>query len=124
MRRLARGLVARGHELHVVTTFPHYADFRVPEQYRGRMLQRSVEDGIHVTRVWVFASGQKQRMWHRLMSYLSYNVGAFAAAQASAADYDVALATSTSFFTGITAWLLGMLRHFPYVYNVQDIYPD
>ena len=124
MHRLSKGLVGRGHEVHVVSTFPHYAAFRVPEQYRGRIIQRSIEDGIHVTRVWVFASGQKQRMWHRLVNYLTYNVGAFLAAQSSAADYDVALATSTSFFTGITSWLLGVLRGFPYVYNVQDIYPD
>jgi colanic acid biosynthesis glycosyl transferase WcaI len=36
----------------------------------------------------------------------------------------VILAPNGSFFTGVTAWLLGSLRGARFVYNVQDIYPD
>jgi colanic acid biosynthesis glycosyl transferase WcaI len=124
MRDLAIGLTKRGHQVHVVTSFPHYADFRITKEHRGRLIETTIEDGIEVTRVWVFASGHKQRMWHRLLSYSSYNLGAFLAAQGSAADYDVALAPSGSFFTGVTAALLGALRGFRFVYNVQDVYPE
>ena len=124
MKQLARELHTRGHEVDVVAGFPHYASFRVEEPYRGKWLERGVEEGIHVTRVRVAASGDKQHMWHRLASYLSYNLMAFLAAQSSGRDYDVVLATSASFFTGVTADVLGVLRGCRYVYNVQDIYPD
>ena len=125
MQRLGRALIARGHIVHVVTGFPHYADFRIAPEYRGRLVERTREpDGIYVTRVWLLASGAKQRMWHRLASYLTYNLGAFFAAHASTTEYDIALAPSGSFFTGITAWAASLLRGFPFIYNVQDVYPD
>ena len=124
MQKLGTELVRRGHVVDVVAAFPHYAQFKVEPPYRGRLIERTTENGLRVTRVWVAASGNKQRMWHRLASYLSYNVGALLATQASARDYDVALATTASFFTGATATVLGALRGFRYVYNVQDIYPD
>jgi colanic acid biosynthesis glycosyl transferase WcaI len=123
MHQLAVGLVKRGHQVQVITAFPHYSGFRIAEEYRGRLVMRSLEDGLRVTRVWVFASGQKQRMWHRLTNYLTYNAAAFLAAQAGD-EFDVVLAPNGSFFTGVTAAALGLLRHTRFVYNVQDIYPD
>ena len=124
MRALAQELVRRGHAVHAVTTFPHYAQFRVEPRYRGRLQESTVEDGIAVTRVWSFTSGAKQKMWHRLANYLSYNFLALVAAQLGTPEYDVILAPNGSFFTGISAWLLGALRGARFVYNVQDIYPD
>ncbi len=124
MKLLASELSRRGHELHVVTTFAHYAGFRVQEEHRGRLIERALEDGLQVTRVWSFTSGAKHKMQHRLANYLSYNALAFFAAQSSAADYDVILAPNGSFFTGITGWLIGLFRRIGFIYNVQDIYPD
>jgi colanic acid biosynthesis glycosyl transferase WcaI len=124
MHALARGLATRGHSVHVVTAFPHSADFRIWAEYRGRWLQRTHEDGLCVTRLRVFASGQKQRMNHRLANYVSYNLAAFLAAHSTAAEFDVMLAPNGSFFTGLTAAALGALRRIPFVYNVQDVYPD
>ena len=124
MKQLASGLTERGHRIHVVTAFPHYEEFRIAEPYAGKRIERSEEDGLTITRVWVFASGAKHRMWHRLANYLSYNGAAFIAAQGSAADYDITLAPNGSFFTGMTAAALQVLRGTPFIYNVQDIYPD
>jgi colanic acid biosynthesis glycosyl transferase WcaI len=124
MQALAAELARRGHHVHVVTTFPHYAEFRVEGEYRGRLHQNALEGGVAVTRVWSFASSAKHKMSHRLANYLSYNGSAFLAAQLGQADYDVILAPNGSFFTGITAWLVGALRGARFVYNVQDIYPD
>lgn len=124
MKQLASGLAERGHHIHVVTAFPHYEEFRIAAPYVGKRIERSQEDGLTITRVWVFASGAKHRMWHRLTNYVSYNAAAFVAAQSSAADYDITLAPNGSFFTGITAAALRLLRGTRFIYNVQDIYPD
>src|SRR5215470_10002336 len=91
MRTLALELTRRGHELYIVTTFPHYAQFRVEPEYRGRLYERTLEDGLDVQRVWSFTSGSKEKMWHRLLNYITYNKLAMYAAQLASADYDVIL---------------------------------
>ena len=37
---------------------------------------------------------------------------------------DVVIAPSPPLTIGVNAWLIGLLRRCPYVYNVQEIYPD
>ncbi|MDE0776520.1 MAG: glycosyltransferase family 4 protein [Nocardioides sp.] len=41
---LARGLAARGHEVHVLTTFPHYPQWRIAPGYRGWSMQETLQD--------------------------------------------------------------------------------
>ncbi|HEY0305645.1 MAG TPA: glycosyltransferase family 4 protein [Longimicrobiales bacterium] len=124
MHQLALGLRELGHTVDVLTTFPHYQSFRTEPGYRGRLFAREHGAGGRVTRVWAFASGQKQRMLHRLANYVSFNALASIAGPLTRARYDVVLANSGSFFTGITGWLIRVLRRTPFIYNVQDIYPD
>ena len=58
---------------------------------------------MDVTRLWVYASGTKQRMGHRLLNYLSYNLLATLTAVTTRRSYDVILCTNGSFFTGISS---------------------
>jgi colanic acid biosynthesis glycosyl transferase WcaI len=124
MHQLALGLRELGHTVDVLTTFPHYRSFRTEPGYRGRLVARERVDGGRVTRVWAFASGHKQRMLHRLANYVTFNALASAIAPLSRTHYDVVIANSGSFFTGITGWLIRLIRRTPFIYNVQDIYPD
>src|SRR5688572_8483451 len=124
MHQLALGLRERGHTVDVLTTFPHYQSFRTEPGYRGKLIAREKVDRGRVTRVWAYASGDKQRMLHRLANYLSFNALASVIGPLSRTRYDVVLANSGSFFTGITGWLIRLLRRTPFIYNVQDIYPD
>ena len=124
MHQLAAGLREVGHTVDVLTTFPHYRSFRVEPEHRARIYAREQRDGGRVTRLWAYASGQKQRMLHRLVNYLTFNALATVFGVFSSRTYDVVLANSGSFFTGITSWLVRVLRRTPFIYNVQDIYPD
>ena len=124
MSQLAEGLRARGFSVDVLTTFPHYEGFRTVPQYRRRLLAREPIGDDVVTRVWAFASGRKQNMKHRLANYVSFNALATAVASLSTRRPDVVLANSGSFFTGVTGAALRLLRGAPFIYNVQDIYPD
>ncbi len=124
MHQLALGLRERGHTVDVLTTFPHYQSFRTEPGYRGKLIARETVEGGRVTRVWAYASGNKQRMLHRLANYLSFNALASVVGPLSGTRYNVVLANSGSFFTGITGWLIRLLRRTPFIYNVQDIYPD
>jgi colanic acid biosynthesis glycosyl transferase WcaI len=124
MGQVCEELVARGHQVSVLTTFPHYAQFRVWDEYRGKLVEHDRYRGMDVTRVFVCAAGSKQRMTNRFLSYLSFNALATTAGLLSRKHYDVILATNGSFISGISAWLMSKARGIPFVYNVQDLYPE
>jgi colanic acid biosynthesis glycosyl transferase WcaI len=124
MAQVGEGLLDYGHRVSVITAVPHYAEFRIWQEYRGKLQQRDVYRGLDVLRLWVYASGSKQRMLHRLASYLSYNALATLATLASRQRYDVMLCPNGSFFTGIAAFVAGTPKRIPFIYNVQDLYPD
>jgi colanic acid biosynthesis glycosyl transferase WcaI len=124
MHQLCEGLQAAGHQVSVITTFPHYEKFEVWQQYRGKLAERESQNGLDVLRLWVFANGRKQRMFYRLLSYLSFNALAMFALFFARQNFDVILCPNGSFFTGLTAFLGGGLRRTPYIYNVQDLYPE
>lgn len=123
MTELAVELARLGHEVTVVTSFPHYADSRIAPEYRGRWLQRDDYQGIRVIRTYLYTSPDKQNLAARLLNYLSFNLfSTFAGLLAGPCD--VILVPSPPLTIGLSGWLLGRLKRAPYVYNVQDIYPD
>jgi colanic acid biosynthesis glycosyl transferase WcaI len=124
MSELCDGLVERGHEVSVVTTFPHYAEFRISDTYRGKLAQRARHNGVEVLRLWVHASGRKQRMLDRFLSYASYTVLAAVACLLDIRRYDVILCSNGGFLPGLAAVLVGALKRTPFVLNVQDLYPE
>lgn len=124
MSQIADGLQHRGHEVSVITTFPHYEKFQVWEEYRGKLYERSHFNGFDVLRLFVYASGSKQNMLRRLASYLSFNALATTAGVLSREEFDVILCTNGSFFTGVSSSVIGRRHGIPFVYNVQDLYPE
>lgn len=123
MSQLCDGLVTYGHEVTVVTTFPHYENFRIWEEYKGKLVKRDRERGMEIVRLFTYAPGNKS-MLNRLISYVTFNGLAALTAGFSRARWDIILCTNGSFFTGLTGWLLGKAKDVPFIYNVQDLYPD
>lgn len=123
MTELAEELAARGHQITVVTSVPHYADNTLDQRFRRKLVQQSEHNGVRVLRTYVYASSQKHRFVVRLLNYLSFNVLSTLAGLISG-RHDVILAPSPPLTIGLSAWIIGCIRRTPYVYNVQDIYPD
>jgi colanic acid biosynthesis glycosyl transferase WcaI len=123
MAQLCEGLTACGHEVSVITAFPHYENFRIWQEYRGKLVQRGRHENIDVVRLYVYAPGKKS-MVNRLLSYVSYNTFATLAGAISRHRWDIILCPNGSFFNGLSAWFLGQLKSAPFIYNVQDVYPD
>src|SRR5450432_2902905 len=120
---LAEGLAQKGHEITVICTFPHYAENRIAASYQGHLVQHDHHGSISVYRTYIYVPRNKSSLLGRLLNYLSFNllstlVGLYAG------HYDVVLAPSPPLTIGLTAWIVSRLKHIPYVYNVQDIYPD
>ena len=123
MAQLCEGLSACGHEVSVITGFPHYENFRVWDEYRRKLVERGRYGAMDVLRLYVYAPGKKS-MVNRLLSYVSYNAFATLAAAISRKRWDVVLCPNGSFFTGLSAWFLEKIKSAPFIYNVQDLYPD
>lgn len=123
MTQLAQHLAAAGHSLTVICAFPHYDTNRIWPVYRKKLLQHESHHGINICRTWLYVPSKKTSMLGRLLNYVSFNVLSTLVGLALPRP-DVILAPSPPLSIGLSAWLLGLLRRVPYVYNVQDIYPD
>jgi colanic acid biosynthesis glycosyl transferase WcaI len=68
---MARWLVARGHQVRVVTTFPFYPQWRVSDGYRNGFWRSERVDGVEIYRcpVWVPA---RPGSWRRIAHLLSF----------------------------------------------------
>src|SRR6266851_1723673 len=124
MAQLGEELVERGHQVSVITTFPHYEHFRVWNEYRRRLAERQPYRGMSVVRLYVHARGMKGHMLNRFVSYFSFALLATLAGLLDRQKYDVILCPNGGFLTGIAAAIVGSLRRVPVVLNVQDLYPE
>jgi colanic acid biosynthesis glycosyl transferase WcaI len=122
IHELAVDLVAKGHQVTMLTAFPNYPERTVFEGYRGKLLMRERIDGIQVIRCWIYAS-PNQSLWSRALNFGSFCSSAvFGGLLASGPD--VVYSILPPLPLGLTASLVGLAKHAPVVVNIQDIYPD
>jgi len=128
MTELALELKKLGHDLTVLTTTPHYnvepeARQRQPLRRRwGGLLYESDCQGIPVYHASIPVKGS--RVGARLLDYLRFHALSSLAGLTLTGPYDLILAPSPPLTIGLSAWLLGLVRRVPFIYNVQEIYPD
>ncbi|MFL5655642.1 MAG: hypothetical protein ACJ8CB_15875 [Ktedonobacteraceae bacterium] len=67
----AARLVQRGYQVTVLTTVPNYPTGIVPAEYRGRLIQEEVRDGVKVIRIWSYTSPNKGFL-RRIIAQLSF----------------------------------------------------
>lgn len=123
MTLLGEELTRLGHQVTVITGMPHYDRNRIEPPYRGKLWVREQIGSMWVHRVYLYVPQKKSSFWGRILNYLSFNiasglVGLFVGPQ------DMLLVPSPPLTNGATAWALSRLKRIPFVYNVQDIYPD
>lgn len=120
---LALGLARRGHEVTVLTGFPNYPGGRLYPGYRQSW--RSVEniDGVRVIRVPLVPSHSQSRVG-RIANYMSFALTSFAHATLSAFRADAAYVYHPPLTVGLSAVGLRAFRGVPFIYDVQDLWPD
>jgi glycosyltransferase involved in cell wall biosynthesis len=123
MHHFARRLVENGHQVTVITEMPNHPRGIVFDGYRGRLVQRTLEDGIEVIRVWIYASPRKTFV-RRVLFYNTYMLNAILAGPLLArGQYDVIFATSPPLPVVFSAYVASRLKRCPYVMDVRDIWP-
>lgn len=116
-------LVQSGHQVTVLTTVPNYPTGIVPLQYRGRLLQREVLDGVDVVRVWSYVSANKG-FFRRVLAQFSFGLLAPLLGGNAIGHPDLIIAHSPPLFDAIAARILAWQKHCPFIFMVSDLWPE
>jgi colanic acid biosynthesis glycosyl transferase WcaI len=123
-------LLSMGDEITIIASLPHYRKGS-PVSWSGipsRLYEVTRWKKAKLIRSWVFAPAfrsEKLSLLYRALNFISFNVSSAIAAIFLAGKADVIFAPSSPPLTnGIVAYLISRFKRCPFVYNVQDIYPD
>jgi colanic acid biosynthesis glycosyl transferase WcaI len=128
MGELGVDLQAKGHKVTVLTTIPHFnrdpeAELRQPiRNYWGPVLRRSDFHGISVYHAFIPRKGKSILL--RLLGWTGFHLISTIAGMTTISRPDVIIAPSPPLTVGLSAWILGKFHGAPFIYNVQEIYPD
>jgi len=120
---LAQGLRRLGHEIQVLTGFPNYPSGKVYPGYKIRPWMRETIDGFPVLRVALYPSHDRSAV-RRIANYLSFASSAATIGVALSSPVDVVYVYHPPATLGLPALFFHWLRKFPFVYHVQDLWPD
>ncbi|MCU1370359.1 MAG: hypothetical protein JWO77_1553 [Ilumatobacteraceae bacterium] len=118
---VTRVLERLGHRVEVLTAIPNYPLGRFFDGWSKRPLQRRDEDGIRVTRVWVWAAMGSGL--GRLANYLSFAVTSLLGLIATRRSRWMFVEYPT-LFGALPAVLVAKARRQPLVINVADLWVD
>ena len=119
---LAESLMARGHDVAVVTGFPNYPSGKLYDGHRLRLWKRERAGQVPVLRTFEYPY-HGLRVLGRGANYLSFAASAMLAL-AMVKRPDVLYVWHPPLTIGLPAWLLSRLWRAPFVLDVQDIWPD
>ncbi|MGZ6279919.1 MAG: glycosyltransferase, partial [Ktedonobacteraceae bacterium] len=108
-------LVRRGHQVTVLTTVPNYPNGVVPAEYRGRILQDEMLDGVHVIRAWSFVSPNKGFL-RRILAQFSFGLLAPLLGWREIGQPDIIIVQSPPLFDAIAVRLLAWFKRCPFIY--------
>ena len=119
----AKELVKLGHEVEILTGIPNYPGGKIYDGYRIRFLQREIISGIPVIRVALYPSHDKSAI-KRILNYVSFAVSATMFGVFSVNPTDVLYVYHPPATIGLPALIISLLRRVPFVYDIQDLWPD
>ena len=117
---LAEELAAAGHEVSVLTGYPHYPGGVLADGYRLALFKRETIRQIPVLRVFELPYHSTNPLL-RIANYCSFMISATFGALFTP-KCDVIYVWHPPLTIGITAWLVGKIKRAPFVYDVQDIW--
>jgi colanic acid biosynthesis glycosyl transferase WcaI len=118
---MAEDLAARGFDVTVVTTFPHYSQRSQVAAKCPALFAEERRHGVRIIRTWVY-SAPKRSLGRRMVYHLMLNLFA-ALAVMRVGRPDVIIAGGPFLWCSLPL-LIKACGRVPFVYLVYDIYPD
>ena len=119
---LAEELSHKGYSVSVVTGLPNYPTGVLYPGFRLGLVQRETADGISIARTFEFPYHGTNPIG-RILNYISFMItaplGSFFVPRC-----DVMYVWHPPLTVGVAAWLIARLHAIPFIYDVQDIWPE
>jgi len=123
---LGRAWAAAGHDVHVLTGFPHHPTGRIHPDYRRafrRGFLREEDHGVHVHRTWILPAANRGKI-RRSLNYGSFMASAAIVGSCRVPRPDVVVATSPQLLCAAAGSLLARRFRAPLVMEVRDLWPE
>jgi glycosyltransferase involved in cell wall biosynthesis len=119
----AKELAKRGHEVEVLTGFPNYPGGKLYDGYKIKLFQREMIGGITAIRVPLYPSHDNNAI-KRIANYTSFALSASLLGFFLVKRPDVIYVYHPPATVGLPALFLHLLHCVPFVYDIQDLWPD
>jgi colanic acid biosynthesis glycosyl transferase WcaI len=124
MTSIATELVARGHRLHVVTSLPWYEHHRIEPGWEGRAVRHEDTEWGRITRVNPFPT-DKTNIPARAVGFAGFTaLTGIMSVVGNGPRPDAVLAMSPPLTLGTAGWAAAQRWRVPFVFNIQDVFPD
>jgi glycosyltransferase involved in cell wall biosynthesis len=120
---LAESLQEVGHDVTVLTGFPNYPSGELYPNYRLKLWRREIINGIDVVRVPLYPYHGKLSL-KRVWNYVSFALAAAFLGPLLLRRPDIVHAYHPPLTIGFPAWLLSRIWRVPFVYEIQDLWPE
>lgn len=122
VHEVGRELVKMGHQVTVITGFPHYPSGAIPSEYRRKLAQTEECDGIQVLRTALFPASTS-RFLLRTLSHLSFLISS-ALRSLGSGPCDVVISSSPPLEIALAGIFVSRLKRKPFVFEIRDLWPD
>ena len=120
---MACDLVKQGHQVLSITGFPNYPSGKIYPGYRQRLWQREEIDGVPVLRLPLYLDRSRSGV-RRALNFLSFAASTSLLSPAMCGPVDVMWVYHPPLTIGVPAWWIGLLLRVPFVYEIQDMWPE
>lgn len=120
---LGASLVERGHQVTLITGFPNYPLGRIYDGYKQRLWQREEKFGVQIIRLPLYPDHSRSMM-KRMLTYFSFALSATILAPFFTGKPDVLWVYHPPLTISIPAMWISLLRRIPFVYEIQDMWPE
>ena len=120
---IAAELVELGHRLHIVTSLPWYQGHALEPGWDGQLVRHETTPWGTITRVHPFPT-DKSNLPARAVAFGGFTVLATFEGVVSRLRPDLVLAMSPPLTLALAGWAVSRVRRVPFVFNIQDVFPD
>jgi colanic acid biosynthesis glycosyl transferase WcaI len=123
MTQIATELAARGNRLHIVTSLPWYQHHAIEPGWDGQLVRHEDTTWGRITRVHPFPT-DKRNIPARAAAFAGFTAMVALAGVTSRSRPDAVLAMSPPLTLGAAGWAVARRHRVPFVFNIQDVFPD
>jgi len=122
LSELAKFWQKHGHEVVVLTGFPNHPTGIIPIEYRGKIFQKEILNGVEIWRHWLFATPNKGFL-KKIIGHISFMFSCLGLSLFRGKRPDWIVVSSPTLFSVLIAYLMGKIRRVPFIFEVRDLWP-